>query len=84
LHIAVQCNFILPWPRHARTTDGGAGMVLLAEVVTAEEAAAGEIDEEKLSAMAAAFGQWSRASADSPSLIPLRNGKRPTQLVELA
>ena len=41
-------------------------------------------DKEKLSAMAAAFGQWSRASADSPSLIPLRNGKRPTQLVELA
>eukprot|EP01043_Picozoa_sp_COSAG02_P033449 COSAG02_NODE_2283_length_9230_cov_25.269193_6_plen_85_part_00 len=68
----------------ASTTDGGAGMVLLAEVVTAEEAAAGEIDEEKLSAMAAAFGQWNRASADSPSLIPLRNGKRPTQLVELA
>eukprot|EP01043_Picozoa_sp_COSAG02_P060452 COSAG02_NODE_7902_length_2798_cov_2.561319_6_plen_108_part_00 len=34
-------------------------MALLAEVVTAEEAAAGEIDEEKLSAMAAAFGQSS-------------------------
>ena len=45
-------------------------MVLLAEVVTAEEAAAGEIDGEKLSAMAAAFGQFSRMSADSPSLIP--------------
>ena len=34
-------------------------MALLAEVVTAEEAAAGEIDEQKLSAMAAAFGQSS-------------------------
>ena len=59
--------------RDARRAGTGQ-MALLAEVVTAEEAAAGEIDEQKLSAMAAAFGQSSLGRLQLAHGAPGREG----------